>query len=157
MISINMTLLGQMITFLLFVAFTKRFVWPPMTQALKDRQAKIADGLAAAERGHLELSRAKESALAEIKRAKEASSNLLVDAKKQSDQIIDQARVRAQEEGQRIIQQAQAEIDQQVLQAKESLRQQVATIALFGAEKILEKSVDASVHNKMLEQLAEEL
>jgi F-type H+-transporting ATPase subunit b len=156
-ISINMTLFGQMITFLLFVWFTKRFVWPPLTKALKDRQAKIADGLAAAERGHLELSRAKESALAEIKRAKDAASHLLVDAKKQSDHVIDQARQKAHEEGQRIIQQAQAEIEQQVLQAKESLREQVATIALFGAEKILEKSVDSSVHQKMLEQLAEEI
>lgn len=157
MISINMTLIGQMITFILFVLFTGYFVWPPIAQALKNRQAKIADGLAAAERGHLELSRAKETALAEIKRAKEASSHLLVEAKKQSDQIIDNARQKAHEEGLRIIQQAQAEIEQQALQAKEALRQQVASIALFGAEKVLEKSVDASVHEKMLEQLAEEI
>lgn len=157
MISINVTLIGQMITFFLFLAFTKRFVWPPISQALKDRQAKVADGLAAAERGHLELSRAQESAAAEIKRAKEASGNLVVDAKKQGDQIIDQARTRAQEEGQRIIQQAQAEIEQQVLQAKEQLRKQIATIALFGAERILEKSVDASSHQGMLDKLAEEI
>lgn len=157
MISINMTLIGQMITFLLFVGFTKKFVWPPMIRALKDRQAKIADGLAAAERGHMELARAKESALAEVKRAKEEAGHLLIDAKKQSDQIIDRARQKAHEEGLRIISQAQADIEQQVLQAKENLRRQVATIALFGAERVLEKAVDSTSHQAMLEQLAEEI
>lgn len=154
---INVTLFGQMITFVLFVWFTKRFVWPPVIQALKDRQSKIADGLAAAERGHVELAQALEEANQMIKKTKEEAGNIILEAKKQSDVILDQARILAREEGQRIIQQAHAEVQHMVMQAKETLRKQVATIALAGAEKILESSIDSNVHRGMLEKLAEEI
>lgn len=155
--NINVTLFGQMITFILFVWFTKRFVWPPIIKALKDRQSKIADGLAAAELGHVELTQAREESKQIIKKSKDEAGNIILEAKKQSDVILDQARQFAREEGQRIIQQAHAEVQHMVAQAKEVLRKQVATIALTGAEKILESSIDSNVHQSMLEKLAEEI
>ncbi len=155
--NINLTLLGQMITFVLFVWITKRYIWPPIIKALKDRQAKIADGLAAAEKGHLELVRAQEQVLLNLKESKEQGANIILEAKKQSDSIIDAARQSAHEEGQRIITQAHAEVAQMVSQAKETLRKEVATLALFGAEKILEKGVDSGTHQQMLEKLAQEI
>lgn len=154
---INVTLIGQMITFILFVWFTKRFVWPPVITALKDRQAKIADGLAAAERGHEELARALESAQLTIKKSKDEAANFILEAKKQADVILDHARVQAREEGQRIIQQSHSEVKHMIAEAKEDLRQQVAAIALVGAEKILQSSVDSKTHQSMLEKLAEEI
>lgn len=155
--NINATLLGQMITFLLFVWFTKQFVWPPMIKALKERQAKIADGLAAAERGHLELARAQEQATHQLKESKVEAANMLVEAKKQADLIVDASRQQAHDEGARIIQQAHLEVERMVDQAKENLRKQVATLAMFGAEKVLERSIDPSMHNDMLEKLAQEI
>ena len=155
--SINLTLLGQMITFLLFVWFTKAFVWPPIIKALKERQAKIADGLAAAERGHQELAQAKEDIARAFKESKEEGANILVGAKKQSDQIIELARQQAHEEAQRIIQQGYAEVEHMVAQAKETLRKQVAGIALIGAERVLGRSIDQHAHNDMLEKLAQEI
>lgn len=155
--NINLTLLGQMITFVLFVWITKRYIWPPVIKALKDRQAKIADGLAAAEKGHLELARAQEQVLQSLKESKEQGANIILEAKKQADAIIDAARQNAHEEGQRIITQAHAEVGQMVSQAKETLRKEVATLALFGAEKVLEKSVDSGTHQQMLEKLAQEI
>lgn len=155
--NINLTLLGQMITFGLFVIFTKQFVWPPIIQALKERQSKIADGLAAAERGHLELARALEDAALAIKQSKDEAGNIILDAKKQSDVILDHARVQAREEGQRIIAQAHTEVQHMIAQAKEELRKQVASIALVGAEKILQSSIDSKTHQGMLEKLAEEI
>lgn len=155
--NINLTLLGQMITFALFVVFTKQFVWPPIIKALKERQAKIADGLAAAERGHLELARALEESALAIKQSKDDAGNIILDAKKQSDVILDHARVQAREEGQRIIAQAHAEVQHMIAQAKEELRKQVASIALAGAEKILQSSIDSKSHQGMLEKLAEEI
>ncbi|MBN9289360.1 MAG: F0F1 ATP synthase subunit B [Gammaproteobacteria bacterium 39-13] len=155
--NINVTLIGQMITFLLFVWFTKQFVWPPVIKALKERQAKIADGLAAAERGHLELSRAQEQVTAMLKEGKEAAAGIIVEAKKQADSIVDASRQQAHEEGVRIIQQAHLEVGQMVLQAKESLRKQVASIALVGAEKVLERTIDPKAHQDMLEKLAQEI
>jgi F-type H+-transporting ATPase subunit b len=156
-VDITITLVGQMITFLLFVWFTRAFVWPPVIKALKDRQAKIADGLAAAERGQAELLRAQEQVALDIKEGKQKASNFIVEAQKQADILIDEARQKAHEEGQRIIQQAHAEIDQMVKDAKESLRKQVASLALIGAEKILERSIDENSHHAMLEKFAEEI
>ncbi len=155
--NINITLLGQMITFLLFVWFTKALVWPPVIKALKDRQAKIADGLAAAERGQLELVNALHQADLDIKEGKQQATNIIVESQKRADYLIDEARQKAHEEAQRIIEQAHAEIAQMVLDAKETLRKQVATLALFGAEKILERSIDGEAHHAMLEKFAEEI
>jgi len=156
-VNINLSLFGQMITFVIFVWITKRFIWPPLIKALKDRQAKIADGLAAAEMGHLELSRAKEQIAIELKGSREQGASLVLEAKKQADVIVDHARQQAHDEGQRIIQQAHAEVEQMVLQAKESLRSQVASIAMAGAEKILGRSIDAGIHQNMLDKLAQEI
>jgi len=156
-VNINLTLFGQMITFVLFVWITKRYIWPPVIKALKERQAKIADGLAAAEKGHLELLRAKEQIALDIKASKEEGAGIILEAKKQADMIVDQARQQAHDEGQRIIQQAHAEVEQMVLQAKEALRGQVATIAMVGAEKILGRTIDSGIHQSMLDKLAQEI
>lgn len=155
--NINLTLFGQMITFVLFVWITKRYIWPPVIKALKERQAKIADGLAAAEKGHLELARAKEQVALELKASKEEGAGIILEAKKQADSIVDQARQQAHDEGQRIIAQAHSEVEQMVLQAKETLRSQVATIAMVGAEKVLGRSIDSGVHQSMLDKLAQEI
>lgn len=155
--NINLTLFGQMITFILFVWFTKQFVWPPIVKALKDRQAKIADGLAAAERGHLELQQAQEQARLEIKRSKNEAADIILESKKQADTLLEHARQQAREEGRRIIQQAHAEVAHMVSEAKETLRKQVATIALQAAEKVLAHSIDPALHHKMLEELAQEI
>ncbi|MGD9592105.1 MAG: F0F1 ATP synthase subunit B [Candidatus Berkiella sp.] len=155
--NINLTLLGQMITFVLFVWITKRFVWPPIFNALKERQAKIADGLAAGEKGHQELARAQEQVAINLKQSKEEGANIVLEAKKQADSIIDRARQQAHEEAQRIIAQSHAELNQMVAQAKEGLRKEVANIALIGAQKVLERSVDAKAHEQLLEKLAQEI
>lgn len=154
---INVTLIGQMITFILFVWFTKQFVWPPVIRALKDRQAKIADGLAAAERGHVELAHAKEAATQAVNDSKNEAGRLVLEAKKQSDHILDQARQQAREEGQRIIQQAHAEIEHMIAEAKETLRKQIAGIVLVGAEKILESQINPALHQGLLDKLAQEI
>ncbi len=155
--NINLTLLGQMITFVLFVWITKRYVWPPVIKALKDRQARIADGLAAAEKGHLELGRAQEQIAQMLKETQEEASEIILEARKQADTIVDAARGQAHEAAQRIIAQSHAEVEQMVAHAKEELRKQVAGIALIGAQKILEHSVDLNAHQKMLEKLAQEI
>lgn len=155
--NINLTLFGQMITFLLFVWFTKQFVWPPVIKALKDRQAKIAEGLAAAEKGHLELSLAKEQAQRLMQQGKTEAANIVSQAHKQSDAIVDAARRQAHEEGQRIITQAHSEVEHMIEQAKEGLRKQVSSIAIIGAEKVLGRSIDPATHQNMLDKLAQEI
>lgn len=155
--SIGATLLGQMITFLLFALFTMRFVWPPIQQALAQRQAKIADGLAAAEKGHHDLALAKESASKHLKDAKLEVGRLIDDAKRQADKIIEEAKLLAREEGQKLIKKAEVEIEQISRQARDSLRDEVGAMVLLGTERLLEKNIDASAHQQLLNQLVEEL
>lgn len=155
--NITVTLLGQMVTFILFVWFTKRFVWPPVIKALKNRQALIAEGLAAAERGHHDLVLAQESAVKQLKQAKAESASIVEDAKRQAGQIIDGAKSQAREEGARLVAQASNEIEMMVAKAKEDLRQQVGMLAVLSAEKILGQSINDASHNQMIDNLIKEL
>ena len=155
--NIGLTLIGQMITFLLFVLFTKRYVWPPLQKALQERQAKIVDGLAAAERGHHDLALAQEAAAKQIKTAKGEAAEILDGAKKQAASLIDTAKEQAREEGQRLLEKAEGDVEQMFTQAREQLRKQVANIAILGAEKVLERQVDEASNQALLDKLVNEL
>lgn len=154
---INATLIGQFITFAVLVWAVMRFVWPPIIKAMEERKARIADGLAAAERGvyELELSQHKSSEL--LRDAKIQAADILEQANKRAGRIIDEAKERAREEGNRLITLAKAEIDQDRESAKQELRKQLATIAISGAEKILQRHIDTSSDHDLLQQLITEI
>ncbi|PXX79391.1 F0F1 ATP synthase subunit B [Rivihabitans pingtungensis] len=154
---INATLLGQALTFAVLVWFTMKFVWPPLTNMMDERAKRIADGLAAAERGKQDLEEASRRVEAEIRAAQQKATEMLINAEKRANQIVEEAKQAARTEGERIIADAKAEIDQEVLRAKESLRSQVAGLAVAGAEKILRKEVDASKHADLLASIKAEL
>jgi len=156
-VNINATLLGQMITFALFVWFTMKFVWPLVSTALEERQAKVADGLAAAERGHRDLELSQTKAKDTLREAREEITRLTDVARSNADQILEQAKVKAAEEAKRTIARSQEEVSRMVLEAKQQLQSEVAALAVLGAERILARSIDASIHNDMLEKLAKEL
>jgi F-type H+-transporting ATPase subunit b len=155
--NINATLIAQAIMFALFVWFSSKFVWPPITTALANRQKLIADGLAAADRGKHELELSAKKAAQELRTAKEKSSEIIAQAEKRASEIVEEAKGTAKVEGDRIIAGAKAEIDQEVNRAKEGLRQQVSALAIAGAEKILRKEIDAKTHAAMLTTIANEL
>ena len=154
--NINLTMIGQAIAFFIFVVFCMKYVWPPVMEALRERQKKIADGLDAADRASRDLELAQEKASAELRKAKQQAAELIEQANKRSNQIIEEAKLQAKAEGDRILSAAQAEIEQESNRAKEVLRAEVAKIALAGAEKILETSIDEKAHSEMLNKLAAE-
>jgi len=156
-VNINWTLVGQMIFFVIFVLFCMKYVWPPITNAMAERAKKIADGLAAADRADKDLELAKEKAAADLKGAKAKAAEIIEQAKKRADQMVEEAKGKAKEEADRVRATAEAEVEQQIAQAKEALRAQVSVLAVAGAEKILESSVDAKVHGHMLDKLAAQL
>jgi F-type H+-transporting ATPase subunit b len=156
-VNINLTLIGQIIAFAFFVAFCIKFVWPPLINAMQERAKKIADGLDAANRAERDLKLAQEKVDAQIREAKEQAAQIIEQANKRASQIIDEAKDSAHQEGDRIKTAAQAEIDQEVNRAKETLRSQVSALAVAGASKILETSIDLEKHNALLDQLANEL
>jgi F-type H+-transporting ATPase subunit b len=154
---LNATIIGQSIAFFVFVWFCMKFVWPPITKALEDRQKKIADGLESADRAERNLELAQERAAEMLREAKGQAAGMIEQANKRANQIIDEAKDQAREEGKRIIAGAQAEIEREVNRAKEQLRSQVAAIAIAGAEKILEASIDEKAHAELADKLAASL
>ena len=155
--NITATIFGQMIAFMFFVWFCMKYVWPPLTNALAERQKKIADGLEAAEQSEKDLELAQIQVAGQLKEAKGEASGIIDQANKRASQIVEEAKEQGREEGQRLIVGAQAEIEQEVNRAKEQLRTEVAGIAIAGAEKILEASIDESKHVELAEKLAASL
>ena len=155
--NINLTIVGQLIAFAIFVGFCMKFVWPPLVTALRERQEKIAEGLDAANRAARDLELAKEEADKQVSEAKQKAAELIDQANNRANQIINDAKETAQAEGERIVAAAQAEVEQEASRARETLRKQVSELAVVGAAKIIGKSVDASTHNELLDQLAKEL
>lgn len=155
--NLNATILGQSIAFAVFVWFCLKYVWPPITAAMAERQKKIADGLEAADRAQRDLNLAQNKAADELREAKVKSAEIIDMANKRANQIVDEAKGKAREEGQRLIAGAQAEIEMEVQRAREVLRAQVAAIAISGAEKILEASVDQAANEELVKKLASEL
>ena len=154
---INLTIIGQAIAFAIFVWFTAKFVWPPLMTAIETRQKAIADGLAAAEKGKLELAQADKKTTEVLGEARGRANEIISSAEKRVAQMIDEAKVAARNEGERIVAGAKAEVDQEVFRAKETLREQVAALAVSGAEKILRREVNAQAHADLLTQLKQEL
>ena len=152
----NVTLLGQAITFAILVWFTMKFVWPPLTNMMEERAKRIADGLAAAERGKQDLEAAEKRVADELRQAKQQATELILAAEKRANQIVDEAKDAARTEGAKLVADAKAQIDQEVLRAKESLREQVASLAVSGAEKILRKEIDAAKHADLLASIKAE-
>ncbi|GAC1527016.1 MAG: F0F1 ATP synthase subunit B [Ramlibacter sp.] len=155
--SITGTLIIQIIVFLLLVGFTMKYVWPPIATALDERSAKIAEGLAAADRAKTELAAANAKVDEELGKSRHQIAGLLADAERRAQAIVDQAKHRATEEASKIVASAHAEAEQQSVQAREALREQVAALAVKGAEQILRKEVDAGVHAELLNRLKTEL
>ncbi len=154
---INLTMIGQAIAFAIFVWFTAKFVWPPLLRAIEDRQKAIADGLAAAEKGKLELAQADKKTTEVLGEARGRANEIISSAEKRAAQMVEEAKVAAKSEGDRIVAGAKSEVEQEVFRAKATLREQVASLAVAGAEKILRREVNSQAHADLLTQLKQEL
>ncbi|MGL5005833.1 MAG: F0F1 ATP synthase subunit B [Plesiomonas sp.] len=155
--NINATLLGQAISFILFVWFCMKLVWPPLIAAIEERQNKIADGLAASDRATKDLELVKVKSADQLKDAKVQAAAIIEQANKRKAIILDEARNEADLERQKIIEQGRAEIDAERKRAREELRKQVAVLAIAGAERILERSVDEAANSDIVDKLVAEL
>ena len=155
--SINGTLIAQMIVFLILVWFTMKFVWPPITTALDERAKKIAEGLSAADKAKADLAAANTRVEQQLSAARDDVAKRLADAERLALQMVEEAKSRASDEGSKIIAAAKAEAEQEAVKAREALREQVAGLAVKGAEAILRREVNAGVHAELLGRLKAEL
>jgi F-type H+-transporting ATPase subunit b len=156
-VNLNATLFAQFVVFFILAFVTMKFVWPPLMKVLDERAEKIANGLAAADRGKAEMAAAEKRAQAELATARDEGQKRINDAEKRAAAIIDEAKKTASHEAARIIAAAKADAEQQVTRAREELRSQVATLAVAGAEQILKREVNAAAHADLLNQLKTEL
>lgn len=151
---INVTLFAQALVFLALIWFTKAYVWPPVINALNERQKRISDGLAAAERGARALQDASLKSDEALKEARAQAQDILSAANKQAAQALDQAKLTAKTEGERIVAAAREEVQREIAHAREELRKQVGELAVIGASKILKREIDAKAHAEVLKDLA---
>ncbi|WP_457913675.1 F0F1 ATP synthase subunit B [Candidatus Gillettellia adelgis] len=155
--NLNATILGQAITFILFVWFCMKHVWPPIIIAIEKRQQELSDGLAATERAKKDLDLAQSSAADYIKTAKAEAQVIIAQANRFKAQIIDAAKVTAQQEYKKIVIKAQVDMNTQRKRVREELRQDIAMLAIAGAEKIIERSIDKAVHDEIIDKLITQL
>jgi F-type H+-transporting ATPase subunit b len=155
--NINATIIGQAIVFLILIWFSVKFIWPPLLKAIEDRQKKIAGGLAAAERGQKELHQASGDAQAIVDEAREKALKIVDQANRRSSEIIEEARSTAISEGQRLVGDARQEVALEQARARDALRKDVATLAVAGASRLLEREIDPKAHADLIEKLAREI
>lgn len=155
--SINATLIGQVIWFLIFIWITMKYVWPPLERAMTNRQKVIAEGLDAADRAKKELRFADQRAGDIMREAKVTSADHVAQAEKRSQQIVEEAKETARVEYEKIVARAQIEFEQEVERAKHDLRERLSELAVAGAEKILQKEINPAAHAQMLDALKLEL
>jgi F-type H+-transporting ATPase subunit b len=154
---INATLLGQAIGFLVLIWFTWKFIWPPLLNAIDERQKKIADGLAAADKGQNALEDAKLQALEIIREARGKAAQIVDQANRRGGEMVEEARGTALAEGERLIGVARSEIGSETTRARAELRGEVAKLALAGAAQVLKREVDAKAHSQLLEDLSAQI
>ncbi len=155
--SINATLIGQMITFALLVWFTMTYIWPPLFNSLEERKKKIADGLAAAEKGREDMDLAQKKAKGVLKDAKDQSSEIVSLAQKRANELMEESKDNAKKEGDRLILAAKAQIEQEIQQTKENLRREVAALAVSAAEQILSAEIDKDKHQELVSKISNKL
>ncbi len=154
---INATIIGQSIAMIVFVYFCMKFIWPPIIQALEERQQGVADGIAAADKAHTELAAATEKSEAVIAEARERALEIVDQASQRANQVMADAKSDAMTEGKRLVEAARSEIEQESNRAKDTLRGEVASIAIAGASKLLKREVDKKTHADLLDKLVAEL
>jgi F-type H+-transporting ATPase subunit b len=156
-VNLNATLFAQMVVFFILWWVVAKFVWPPLIKALDERAAKVAEGLAAAEKGKVDLDLATKRADQALAQAKSEGTQRIAEAEKRAQQSAEEIKQNAQTEAARIIAQAKSEAEQQVIRARDVLRNEVAVLAVKGAEQILRREVDPKAHAALLDQLKAEL
>mgnify|MGYP001185004672 CR=1 FL=1 len=155
--NINATIIGQALVFAILIWFSWRFIWPPLMKAVEDRQKKIADGLAAAERGQKELQQSHGEANGIVNEARDKALKIVDQANRRSNEIIEEARATAISEGQRLVGDARQEVVLEQSRARDALRKDVAALAVAGASKLLEREIDPKAHADLIEKLAREI
>lgn len=154
---INVTILGQAITFAILVIFTMKFVWPPLNRMLEERANRIAEGLSAAEKGRQELADAEKRVAAELQKVQLRATEIMTNAQKSADHIIQEASIKAENEAQRIVDAAKKEIEQETIKAREDLRKELGGLVIKGASQVLKAEIGEKEHAELLAKLVMEL
>lgn len=154
---INLTLIGQTIAMIVFVWFSMKFIWPYIMNAIEERQTRIADGLAAADRGQQTLENARAEAAEIVGDARKQAASILDQAHARANEIVAEGKAEGAKERERQLAAARAELEQEMNRAREELRGQVSAIAVASAEKILRREIDTQAHEDILSRLAAEL
>jgi F-type H+-transporting ATPase subunit b len=156
-VNINLTLVVQMVVFLLLVWFSMKFLWPMILGPMEERAKKIAHGLAAAEKGQTDLAKASERADVVIREARDRANEIIDQAQRRSNDMVEQAKTKALEEGERLVASARTQIDLATTKAREDLRKEVSRLVVRSSSQLLGREIDAKAHSDLLGKLAGEI
>lgn len=155
--NINVSLFAQIAAFALMIWLVNRFLWGPFSRLLEERQTRIADGLAAAEKGSRDLELAEKRAIEVIQEARNQAAEIIAQSERRASEILEEAKADARVQGERLVEAARAEIEQESNRAREQLRGQVAALAVAGAGKIIRREIDRTAHDELLRDLASQI
>ncbi len=155
--NITLTLVVQMVVFILLIWFTAKFVWPMILGAMEERSKKIALGLAAAEKGQQELAQANQNSEVIIREARTRATEIIDQAHRRATDLVEQAKATATQEGQRLVAAAQQQIDLEAQRARDTLRKEVAQLAVSAASKLLEREIDPRAHADLISKFATQI
>jgi len=155
--NINVTLFGELITFAVLVWVTMKYIWPPLTQAMQNRQQKIADGLEAAEKGQKSLDLAKEKVKTQLKNAKHQAVDIIDQANMSAAKLVEAGKDKAHEDAKKILALAQSDVATQAEKAKQQLHGEIATLVIAATRKVLQKNIDVNANQKLIDKFIEEI
>jgi F-type H+-transporting ATPase subunit b len=155
--NINVTLFAQIIAFIAMIWFVNKLLWGPLTRMLAERQKRVADGLAAAEKGRHDLERSEKRALELLEEARAQAANLLAQSERRATEIVEEAKAEARVQGERIVEAARGEIERETHRAREQLRAQVAELAAAGASRIIKREIDRRAHDDLMKDLVSQI
>lgn len=155
--NINATLFGEMLTFAVLVFVTMKYIWPPLMKIMQERQEKIAAGLDAAQRGQYALELAQKNIAKQLHATKTKASTILDQAAQQANNLIEESKSKAQDEYTKILAKARLDIEQEINKTKHELQEQTASLVITATEKILKQKIDATMQQKLIDQLITEI
>ncbi len=151
-------LLWNLLAFLIAFFILRKFAWPAIIKGLNEREAKITESIATAERVQAEMAQLKSENEALLTKAREERATLLKEAKETKDKIINDAKEQAKVEANKIITDAQAAINHQKMAALTDLKNQVGKLVVEVSEKVLRRELSNKAEQEnYIKQLAEEV
>lgn len=155
--NLNATLLGQTISFILFVWFCMKYIWTPLISIIEKRQKQISDSLESIKKSQTESDIARNEALTCLTQARIKAQEILKQAQECKTQILHTAQYEAKQERNKILIQAKEQIKQEKKRASDELRKKIGKLVIESTEKIINRSINEVIDHDFINNVIKTL